>query len=390
MCERNLFKRNNIQQLMHRETAVNESPTSWFSHARIYHIMLDRFNGERMTQKAGNEFCGGTIRGITQKIQYIKDLGYNCIWISPFYESKAYHGYHITNYEKCDEHFGTIDDLTELCHEAHSSGINVIADFVPNHCSIHHPFFVSAINDQSSKYITWFNFTSWPREYTSFLEFQSDLAKLNLRNPETRSYFIENALFWLQKGIDGFRIDHVIGIPKDFLQALSIEIKAHYPSAVLIGEAWSEGIRPRHFATLDIDISIAARLFGPSQENIQQQYINILDGVLDFESRNIMLSYARKTILHKSSIKQKLAKHFKKYPPGFHLVQFLDNHDTNRIMFECNNQKNRVDDLLALLDSLQKPLSHYYNTESHASHETSIHTGQPFADLHVRKTKKWE
>ncbi len=104
----------------------------------IYHIMIDRFNGGWTTApKSINDFVGGNLKGIIEKLGYIKSQGYNAIMLTPIYKSASYHGYHITDYEKVDGHFGDWDIFRMLVIQAHQLGLKVICDFVPNHCHEH-------------------------------------------------------------------------------------------------------------------------------------------------------------------------------------------------------------------------------------------------------------
>ena len=115
--------------------------TDWFKNAIIYQIFIDRFAG--FTQEKNWDkpiFIGGNLRGIIRKIPYLKELGINTIWISPFYKTSAYHGYHITDYYQIEPSFGKEKDLKDLIGAVHKNNIKIIADFVPNHISRHHPF----------------------------------------------------------------------------------------------------------------------------------------------------------------------------------------------------------------------------------------------------------
>ena len=108
----------------------------WFKNAIIYHIFIDRFAG--FSKKEGwnrPDFLGGNIRGIINKLHYLKELGVNTLWISPFYETSAYHGYHLTNFFRVEPRFGTLKDIKELVEKVHELDVKIIADFVPNHCS---------------------------------------------------------------------------------------------------------------------------------------------------------------------------------------------------------------------------------------------------------------
>ena len=160
--------------------------SSWFKNAIIYHILIDRFAGYT-DQENWNKpvFIGGNLKGITEKLSYIEKLGINTIWLSPFYETNKYHGYHVTDFFKVEPRFGNIKDLKQLISQAHKRNIRIIADFIPNHCSNKHPYFIEALNNRKSKYRKWYIFKSWPDKYLCFLNFKN-LPKLNLRNKETK------------------------------------------------------------------------------------------------------------------------------------------------------------------------------------------------------------
>jgi len=172
----------------------------WFKDAIIYHILIDRFAGCKSNEWDKPRFLGGNIRGIINKLDYIKELGVNTLWISPFYEASAYHGYHITDFFKLDPHFGNQDDLIELINKVHKAGMRIITDFVPNHCSHKHPFFLDAQKNENTKYKKWFYFRNWPDDYLCFLSFK-ELPKLNLDNQKTVTHIIDSAKYWLSLGI---------------------------------------------------------------------------------------------------------------------------------------------------------------------------------------------
>ena len=224
----------------------------WFKNSVIYQILIDRFAGFKSTENWEKpQFLGGNIKGIIQKLPYLKELGINTIWISPFYKCSEYHGYHITDFFEVDPHFGTIKDLKELIYETHKINIRIIADFVPNHCSSIHPYFLDAQKNKDSEYKDWFYFKKWPDDYLCFLSIRQ-LPKIDLENKEARNYMINCAKHWLSLGFDGFRLDHVIGPSHNFWKKFRIEIKSIFPNAVLIGEAWMMGIKFNELKTINI------------------------------------------------------------------------------------------------------------------------------------------
>jgi len=361
---------------------------SWLSDAVMYHVLIDRFYGTSMIDADKPVFAGGTIAGILEKLDYIQSLGVNCLWISPFYKGVSYHGYHIIDYYGVDEHFGTIEDLENLIKSVHQKGMKIIADLVPNHSSVNHPYFVDAKKNRKSKYRNWFYFNDSNDDYLSFLGFK-ELAKINLDDTNAKKYFIENTLFWLNKGFDGFRIDHIIGVSRLFLAELHEAVKFQDQNAILIGEAWIEGIRRNVFNTIRIRHSLFHKYFGISQENVQRQYDGLIDGVLDFEARNIILKMFLEENKTENEILKALTKHFKRYSKKFSVVLFLDNHDTNRIMYECGNDLEKVKRLLSILKKCLKPMVFYSGTEQALTHSESIFSGKHYADLDVRQPMNW-
>lgn len=361
----------------------------WFNRARIYHIFVDRFAGCNEELAAEPVFAGGNLKAIIPHLQYISNLGITALWLSPFYKGVSYHGYHITDFFDVDEHFGTIDDVRILINECHNIGIRVVIDFVPNHCSKYHPYFKEALADKKSEFYSWFTFDSYPTKYQSFLDFD-ELPKLNLRNKATAEHLLRSAEYWLSMGIDGFRIDHVLGVPRSFLKKLKKRVAAINPDAVLFGEVWTEGLQPHHFRLIDIKNRWWHKRFGLSQHTAQRNYIGILDGVLDFESRAILL----KEIAHAASfsfadVSKKLQLHLSRYPKTFKLVQFLDNHDTNRFMFECGNEVIKLHSALDLLALTNEPVVIYYGTELALSQSEALSWAKPHADLAVRMPMPW-
>jgi len=254
--------------------------SNWFGNAIIYHIFIDRFSGCNTIVNTP-DFLGGNLKGIYEKLDYLSGLGINTIWLSPFYTSHQYHGYHITNYKEVDPHFGTLSDLQKLIEKAHEMNIRVIADFVPNHCSKYHPFFVEAQQNINEKYGKWFYFNKCPGDYLCFLDFK-ELPKLNLEYAETRNYILEIANYWLSIGLDGYRVDHIIGASHNFWKYFYKNIKKNYPEAILFGEAPAEGVEAKYFKTLNFKNKFWRRIFGVSQENLQLEYFGEFDGILDF------------------------------------------------------------------------------------------------------------
>lgn len=365
-------------------------PKKWFGDALIYHVLIDRFNGFSSAENVSG-FAGGTLAGVTRKLDYLKNLGIGVIWLSPFYETVSYHGYHITNFEKVDPRFGNQTELQNLIRTAKSMGIRVIADFVPNHCSVQHPFFRHAIRNRQSPYRSWFIFDQWPDNYICFLNFRG-LPKLNLENPDVRAYMIRVAKKWLSLGLSGYRLDHVIGPTHSFWKEFTQEIRKAYPGAVLIGEVWAQGLENRFFRTTGIRKKFLRRLAGISQENIQLEYSKELDGVLDF----VLQDWIRNSVVNGSDpmkdtqLLRKIDHHMNKVPPGYRMVTFLDNHDMNRFIRYCGGNVKTLLQSFELLLSLHNPVVIYNGTENCRPNEREVSSTNANSDLQVRNPVDWD
>lgn len=388
----------------------------WFDNARIYHVMVDRFNGGWQNPPASiNDFCGGNLRGVIDKLGYIKELGFNAIMLTPFFKTAGYHGYHTLSYDDIDPHFGTWDDFQELLDKAHSMGIRVICDYVPNHCSYWNPIFQAALLSNGGQHRDWFFF---PKEdsdkYVSFLNLP-DLPKFNLENPEAAKYMVSKAERLAKMGVDGLRIDHALGQPFSFLKNLRQALKNVREDIVVFGEVWAEGISEELYSQLyfkekvDRDDSsslfntiknIMASLLGRdhsgtikeiSQEHIQEDYTDVLDGVLDFTFRNIIIEEIRAghRIKDNQGLREKVIRHFNHYPFDYKLVLFLDNHDTDRFLYVCNNDIILLEEAIEFMKGLNRPFSILYGTEQLMTTESSIVGAEPYADLRVRQCMDW-
>ncbi|MCQ2192656.1 MAG: alpha-amylase family glycosyl hydrolase [Paludibacteraceae bacterium] len=357
---------------------------NWIDNARIYHILVDRFSGNKQL-KNENKFLGGTLNGITERLDYIQELGYNALWLSPICTSRNYHGYHITDFEQVDPHFGTLDDLKRLIEIVHSHGMHIVTDFVPNHCDFTHPFFTEAKSHPGSRYRNWFYFNA-NGTYKSFLNFD-ELPKLNLDFHEARDYMTDVAKYWCGLGFDGLRIDHIIGPSFAFWRYWMKEMKQAFPKKVFFGEAWGIGIDTTLMATTHLKNIWHKQHHGISQEELQRDYVGELDGILDFRYRDILLSHIAKgeRILDNRQLEKEVRHHFARYPRGFKLFLFLDNHDTNRILFECKGDRTLVDEAIFFSQQQGKPFILYYGTEAGMTHKESIFSGKLFADLAVRE-----
>jgi alpha-glucosidase len=170
----------------------------------------------------------GDLNGITARLDHVRDLGADAIWLSPFYPSPlADGGYDVADYEDVDPLFGTLADADALIAAAHERGLKVLFDVVPCHTSIEHPWFREhpdwyVWSDRDGPQNNWratFGGSSWSRDAVSgrwyLHSFYPEQPDLNWRNPEVPRAFGEALRFWLDRGVDGFRIDALDRLLKD-------------------------------------------------------------------------------------------------------------------------------------------------------------------------------
>ncbi len=197
----------------------------------------------------------GDIKGMTEKLDYIADLGYNGIWLMPIMPSPSYHKYDVTDYYSIDPQYGTLEDFEAFVTAAHERGIWVIIDLVVNHTSSEHPWFVDSVSSDSD-YRDWYNWTdksssgysSYNGDLSQFYEcqFVNTMPDLNLDNEEVRQEICNIMEFWLtDMNVDGFRLDAVTsyytGKPisnTEFLSFINEEAEKIKPGCFIVGEAW--------------------------------------------------------------------------------------------------------------------------------------------------------
>ncbi|MDE7265055.1 MAG: alpha amylase [Clostridia bacterium] len=202
----------------------------------------------------------GDLNGVTEKLGYLRDLGYTGIWLMPIMPSSSYHGYDVTDYYNINPTYGTLDDYDNLVETAHEMGIKVIIDLVVNHTSKDHPWFKAALAYQkgqsggSAKYSSYYNFSRTQLDHYHndggiYYEgqFDSYMPDLNLEEESVRSEIDNIIKFWLERDTDGFRLDGCLYYcGSGSVNAKSVEVcnfiketaVKYNPKAYIVGEAW--------------------------------------------------------------------------------------------------------------------------------------------------------
>jgi glycosidase len=281
---------------------------------------------------------GGDIKGITDHLDYIKNLGATAIWITPFLENNmekySYHGYSITDYYKTDPRLGTNENYFALRDSLHKKGMKLIMDMVFNHCGLNHLW----MTDPPSKdwFNTWSEFTRtsyrsstvsdpYRSEFDSinFLKgwFDKTMPDLNQHNPFLARYLIQNSIWWIEAaGLDGIRQDTYPYSFRDFMSEWDKEVLTEYPNFNIVGECWSA--YPDGIAYWQKD----AR--NPDHFN------SLLPTVFDFAMYDALkLAFKEKDDWNTGILRlyEILSRDFS-YPDPTHIVVFADSHDANRFL----------------------------------------------------------
>jgi trehalose synthase len=259
---------------MKNKSAMNES--LWYKDATFYQVYVRAF---RDSSGDGH----GDIRGLTEKLDYLQELGVDCVWLMPLYPSPLRDdGYDIADYYNIAETFGTLEDFKALLDAAHTRGIRIIMDLVLNHTSDQHPWFQDSRADHHSPYRDYYVWSDTDQKYKEariiFLDtepsnwtwdevagqyfwhrFYASQPDLNYDNPKVQEEMMQVAGFWLKLGIDGFRADAVPylferegtnceNLPEThvYLKKLRAFMDEKYPGRILLCEAnqWPEDVRP--------------------------------------------------------------------------------------------------------------------------------------------------
>ena len=306
-------------------------------------------------------------------------MGCTGILLTPFYKTNEYHGYHITDYEQVDEHFGSWDDVLDLVIAVHKRDMMITADFVANHCHISNPLV--------AQHPDWFKKKDGSLKCFYDIEY---LPEFNLDKAEARRYMIERMKHLCSLGFDAIRLDYAKGPSLNFWRKVREEIKKDYPNVLLIGEI----LGPPRGKHLPDNLALRVKSGEISrQEAWQLCYAGILDGVLDFEYQSLMCKAAKSAerITGNKTLETAVAEHFKRYAnyPEYLLWLLLDNHDFNRFLYECNSDVTLLKEAIVFSRNQSRPHLLYYGTEKGMTHCGNRFSGEPYADEQVRGCMKW-
>jgi len=298
----------------------------------------------------GRDFYGGDLRGIINKLDYLADLGVDCLYLCPIFESPSNHRYDTLDYFKIDPQLGTEQNFEELVAQAHARNIKIILDAVFNHCSSDSKYFngglhygegVGAAQSQESPYYRWFAFKKWPKDYDGWLGL-SHMAEF-VECPEVEDFFIGPtgvAIYWLKKGIDGWRTDVTRWITDEFWRRFHDAVRAVNLEAYLIAEEWEDAT---HY------------LLGDTYDaTMNYRFAWALHGFLAYDK------------ITASELDDRLETWMRDTPPPALLCQMnlIDSHDTWRAITACQGDVRRFKQMVAFQLAYAGAPMIYYGDEA--------------------------
>ncbi len=330
------------------------APPLWAREAVIYQVFVDRFypgHGRSWRQTGDlSGFCGGTLWGVRDKLDYIAELGVTCIWLSPIFVSASHHGYDAMDYQRVEPRLGGDEALHALVEAAHARGLRILLDLACNHLSSAHPLFQSAVADPNSPYRDWFTFDDSEIGYRAYFGV-SAMPELNLANPDARRWMIDIARYWLRDfDLDGYRLDYAHGPGASFWPEFWTACKAEKADCFCFGEI-------------------------VEAPDVQRAYVGRLDGCLDFHLGAALRETFARGQWTVADLERFVERHQAFFPEDFLLPAFLDNHDMDRFLFVAQGDKQALMRAAAFQMSLPNPPIIYYGAEVGLSQTRSATEG---------------
>ena len=336
----------------------NYTTPDWIKGGIIYQIFPDRFKNSGKEKKdlpegryltsnwykqpeyrqqnglcsLNNDYYGGDLEGIREKLPYLSELGVSCIYLNPIFEAHSNHRYNTADYLKIDPLLGTEDDLKALCEDAKKLGIYVILDGVFSHTGDDSVYFNKygrygsggAYNDKNSPYYGWFKFKNWPEQYQSWWGISTLPETIEENEDFDRFITGEDGVirYWMRRGVKGWRLDVADELPDSILDHIREAIKAEDPEGFLLGEVWED-------ATNKISYGTRRRYLRGSQ----------LDSVMNYPFADAIIGYVNGG--DGKDFIDKISDILEDYPVEATnvLMNHLGTHDTPRLMTRLGTEE---------------------------------------------------
>lgn len=273
-----------------------------------------------------DDFYGGTLKGIREKLPYLKELGVSVLYLNPIVEARSNHRYDTSDYLKVDPILGTNEDLSALCQAAQELGIRVMLDGVFSHTGADSRYFnrygsypgKGAWQGKDSPYYSWYDFRSFPSEYRCWWGFK-DLPEVDETNPKWQNFVITGrdsvVKTWLRRGASGWRLDVADELPDEVLALIRKAAKAEKADAVVLGEVWEDAVIKESYG---------------GRRNYALGYS--LDSVMNYPLRKVILRFFHGW-LDAYALRDFLMNQQMNYPKPMYysLMNLLGSHDVERL-----------------------------------------------------------
>ena len=273
-----------------------------------------------------DDFYGGTLKGIEEKLPYLKALGVGVIYLNPIVEARSNHRYDASDYRKVDPVLGSNEDFGRLCLKAGELGIRLILDGVYSHTGADSVYFnrhgsypgKGACQGPESEYFDWYDFHRFPEEYRCWWGFQ-DLPEVDEGNPRWQDFIITGTdsivKTWLRRGASGWRLDVADELPDTVLALIRRAAKEEKPDALILGEVWEDAVIKESYG---------------GRRNYALGHS--LDSVMNYPFRNAVLDFVHRRI-NAYGLRDFLISQQMNYPKPMYysLMNLLGSHDVERL-----------------------------------------------------------
>ena len=333
----------------------NFQTPKWFKEGIVYQIFVDRFRNGNKDGRVNNpkknsfiygtwqdepmyirdadgeimrwDFYGGNLKGVIEKLEYLKELGVDIIYLNPIFESSSNHKYDIADYKSIDPMFGDENIFRELCHKADRLGIKIILDGVFSHTGADSIYFnkfgnycsLGAYKSKISPYYNWYRFSEYPDKYECWWGINNQ-PNVDEMNEDYINFIIkdEDSVInkWMKLGASGWRLDVADELPDEFIKLLKDHTKSIKEDSILIGEVWEDASNKVSYSK-------------------KRQYIfgEELDSVTNYPFRDSVISFVNSNISGAAFIRNIMSL-YENYPmENFYCnLNVLGTHDTERIL----------------------------------------------------------
>jgi len=328
----------------------------WLTDAIFYQIFPERYANARHdldpedtqpwdSPPTRENFLGGDIEGIIQNLDHITELGANTLYMTPIFKAESNHRYDTTDYFAIDPSLGDLNDFHRLVEAAHDRGIRIVLDAVLNHCGTGHWAFKDAVaNKEDSDYVNWFFIedfpvTQSPRPNYRTCSGYAGMPKWNTYNPAVRRHHFDVAKYWIEQGIDGWRLDVPFFIPMPFWRRFREVVKGIDNDLYIVAEEWLDPVKWLHGDTVD--------------------------GTMNYVLRDLILRFTADLDINAYFFADKVNRFQARLPEGHRraMLNLLGSHDTERVLTRHDGHRDQTLLAFTLLFALEGIPMVYYGDE---------------------------